>query len=433
MSDAVARGPLARLLLNPLTVLAGIVLGGLWGWFDHGGAPIFAEIGAIYVKLLQMCVIPLLFVAVVLSLSRLFADGVASREVARLALVIVVGLLIAGAFGAALGDWGEPGAELQQTARRVIGEVIIRAESAPAPDGLGGAPLGLADIVVNIVPENIFFALTSGNKLAVLFFAILFGVALGSLGTANARSAIALFDALYETFLRIIEWLMLALPVGLFCLAYAQVASVGVDVLVALTRLVALIYLGAAALLLLYSVVIWLCVGGGYWRAIGTLRQTLFVAFGTANSFAAVPSALRALKDGLGLKRSVVDLVMPLGITLNPPGSAFHFALATLFLANLYGVDLDAGQIAFVVFASALAGIASSGAPGIAALSMITIILVPLGLPVEVAIILLVAIDPIVDPILTAVNVLANAATTALLGRADAPAGQQADAADLVG
>lgn len=81
------------------------------------------------------------------------------------------------------------------------------------------------------------------------------------------------------------------------------------------------------------------------------------------------------------------------------------------------GVEPDFGQIVFVVFASALAGIASSGAPGIAALSMITIILVPLGLPVEVAIVLLVAIDPIVDPILTVVNVTAIAAATALLGR----------------
>ncbi|MDF2981711.1 MAG: sodium:dicarboxylate symporter, partial [Devosia sp.] len=156
-------------------------------------------------------------------------------------------------------------------------------------------------------------------------------------------------------------------------------------------------------------------VGGSYLATLGAMRETVVVAFGTSSSYASIPSALRGLKEGLRLDRRVVDLALPLGITLNPPGSTFHFALATLFLANLYGLALDPSQMVFVLFGAMLAGVAATGAPGVAALSMISIILVPLGLPVEVAIILLVAIDPIVDPILTVVNVQGNAATTALL------------------
>ena len=198
--------------------------------------------------------------------------------------------------------------------------------------------------------------------------------------------------------------------------AGSQISSIGIEVLVAMTTLVLLLYAGAVALIVLYTVLIWLRVGGSYWRSVGALKEAMFVAFGTSSSFAAIPAALRGLKDGLKLDRSVVDLAMPLGITLNPPGSVFHFAIATLFLSNLYGIHLDVGQMIFVVLGAMLAGVAASGAPGIAALTMISIILVPLGLPVEVAIILLVAIDPIVDPILTVVNVVGNAAMTALLG-----------------
>lgn len=416
MTD-VPRSRLARLLLHPATVLAGILLGGVWGWIDRGGMPLLVHAGDVYVKLLQMCVIPLLFTAVTLSLSRLIMTGHAGRHLLRIVLLFVAGLVAAGLLGTLLAEFARPGAELQQQARTVIGQVIIRAEATQAtvaPE----EPLGLTDIVVSIVPENIFFALTSGNKLAVLFFAVLFGVALGSVSRARSDVAIQLFELFYDTFIRIIEWLMYALPFGLFCLAYSQVAGIGIEVLLALARLVALIYVGAIALVLAALALVWLRVGGSLAATAAALRETTFVAFGTANSFAAVPAAMRALKDRLRLDRGTVDLVMPLGITLNPPGSVFHFAMAAIFLANLYGLELGAAQLVFVIFAACLAGVASSGAPGIAALSMITIILVPLGLPVEVAIILLVAIDPIVDPVLTVVNVQANAAATALLAPA---------------
>jgi len=331
--------------------------------------------------------------------------------------------VIAGGLGVVSGTLGQPGVELQQQAKVIIGEIIFRAEFAAGTPG--AASLGFGDIALSIVPENIFVALSSGNMLAILFFAILFGIALGSIGQQRAERAISLFETLYDTFIKIIGWLMYLLPLGLFCLAYSQLSLIGVDILAAMIKLVLLIYAGCLLLIVVYSIVIWLRVGGSYWSSVAALKEAVFVAFGTSSSFAAVPAALRGLKDGLRLDRSVVDLVMPLGITLNPPGSVFHFALATIFLSNLYGIQLDPGQIALVLLGSVLAGIAASGAPGAAALSMISIILLPLGLPVEVAIILLIAIDPIVDPILTVVNVHANAATTAVLGtgekRSEAP------------
>lgn len=406
---------LATILRHPISVFAGMALGGLYGWVDKGGTPLIEPAGHIYLRLLQMCVIPLLFTAVVTSLGKLFSNGSARRQVARLVFLMAVGMALAGGLGLALGEWGQPGAELQQQARQIIGEVISRAEATDQAARAGDAA-GIMDIAIGIVPDNIFVALSSGNMLAILFFAVLFGVALGSIEPQKSERAIALFESLYDAFIKIIGWLMYVLPFGLFCLAYSQISAIGVPILIAMTKLVLLIYAGCLALIVFSFLIIWWRVGGSIWRPVSALREAIFVAFGTSSSFAAVPAALRGLKDGLGIERNVVDLVMPLGITLNPPGSVFHFAIATVFLANLYGVHLDAGQLAFVLVASVLAGTAASGAPGAAALSMISLILVPLGLPVEVAIILLVAIDPIIDPALTVVNVQANATTTILLG-----------------
>ena len=414
------KGGLARLLLHPIAIFAGLIAGGILGWVDKGQMPVIGTLGEIYIRLLQMCVIPLLFTAVATSLSRLFLDGAANRYFTRLVLLIVGGLAVAGTLGVALGYWGQPGGELQLAAREVIGKVIFTAEASQTAADPTQAQGAITDLVVGMFPENIFGALTTGNKIAILFFAVLFGVALGSIAREKSERATALLEAFYDTFIKIIEWLMYVLPFGLFCLAYSQVSSVGLDVLFAMTKLVVLIYAGAILLIAFYSVLIWLRVGGSYLASLGALKDSVFVAFGTSSSYAAIPSALRGLKEGLRLDRGVVDLALPLGITLNPPGSAFHFAIATIFLANLYGLALDPGQMLFVLFGAMLAGVAATGAPGIAALSMISIILVPLGLPVEVAIILLVAVDPIVDPILTVVNVQGNAATTALLaGRPD--------------
>ncbi|MCX5516004.1 hypothetical protein C3941_04780 [Kaistia algarum] len=414
MTEAASRA-LRAILRHPLSVFAGMALGGFYGWVDKGGTPLIEPIGHVYLRLLQMCVIPLLFTAVVTSLGKLFSDGSARRYVARLLVLMALGMALAGGMGLVLGEWGQPGAELQQQARQVIGEVIARAEATGQTLQSGGSA-SIVDMAVGIVPDNIFVALSSGNMLAILFFAVLFGVALGSIDKEKSERAIGLFESLYDAFIKIIGWLMYALPFGLFCLAYSQISAIGVPILIAMTRLVLLIYAGCLALIVIAYLVIWWRTGGSIWRSVSALREAVFVAFGTSSSFAAVPAALRGLKRDLGIDRNVVDLVMPLGITLNPPGSVFHFAIATMFLANLYGVHLDAGQIAFVLVASILAGAAASGAPGAAALSMISLILIPLGLPVEVAIILLVAIDPIVDPALTIVNVLTNAATTAMLG-----------------
>ena len=313
--------------------------------------PLLVRVGDVYVKLLQMCVIPLLFTAVTISLARLVLSGGASRYIGRIAAIFVAGLMLAGLLGTALAELGHPGAELQQQAKTVLGQVIIRAEASQAGLALVDRPPAFADLVIGIVPDNIFFALTSGNKLAVLFFAILFGVALGVVCRERSDQAIQLFEVFYDAFVRIIGWLMYALPIGLFCLAYAQVSSIGVDVLVALTKLVLLVYVGAGLLVAASVAVVWVRTGRGLVATLAAVRETFFIAFGTANSFAAVPAAMRALKDRLGVDPGTVDLVMPLGITMNPPGSVFHFAVASIFLANLYGLDLDGTQLFFVILA----------------------------------------------------------------------------------
>jgi Na+/H+-dicarboxylate symporter len=244
---------LGRVVLHPVAVFIALIAGGVLGWLDQGQLPVLGTIGDIYIRLLQMCVIPLLFTAVATSLSRLFIEGVGNRYFVRLVLLIVGGLAVAAGLGVALGAFGQPGAELQTGAREVIGRVIFTAEASSDVATPGN---GIAELVVGMFPENIFGALTTGNKIAILIFAILFGVALGSIARSKSEKAIELLDAFYDTFIKIIQWLMYALPVGLFCLAYSQVSAVGLDILIAMTKLVVLVHAGAILLIFLYTLLI---------------------------------------------------------------------------------------------------------------------------------------------------------------------------------
>jgi len=407
---------LLNFMLNPWAILAGIVTGGLVGWYSPIAASFVAPLGSLYSSLLQMCVIPILLTAVISSLTRLFITGRATQYVTRLFVVILLGLVFASAIGMLVGVVGQPGSGLQQSAQATLGTVIFERETATSEQGEQGmGQPGLLMFFNAMIPSNIFASLSQGDQLAVLFFSMLVGIALGSTGASKAQPVLVILEALYDTFIKITGWLMYALPVGLFCLAAGQISHLGLGILSAVIKLVFLIYLCVLLLTVVYSLVIWLKLGGKITRSLTALRETMVIAIGTSSSFAAIPSAMCGLKEGLHLSREATDLVLPLGITLNPPGSVCHFALSALFIAQLYGVELGINQYAIIFIGAILAGIGASGAPGIAALSMIIIVLQPLGLPADVALILLAAIDPIIDPFLTVINVHANCATTALV------------------
>jgi Na+/H+-dicarboxylate symporter len=409
------------LMLNPWVIVGGIVIGGLIGWYSPDFAAQIAPFGDLYISLLQMCVVPILLTAVISSLSRLFISGAATSYIGRLLITLILGLMLASAIGMLVGTIGAPGSGLQQSAQATLGTMISDSELASGQPLAEREQAGLFTFFDAMIPDNIFASLSQGERLSVLFFSIVVGVALGSVKAESVQPALAIFEAFYETFIKIIGWLMYALPVGLLCLAASQISQLGIEILGAMVKLVLLIYLCALLLMVIYSLAIWLRVGGGFLRTFLALRETLVVAIGTSSSFAAIPSALRGLKEELKINKDVTDLVLPLGITLNPPGSVFHFAISALFIADLYRVELGLDQYVLIFIGAALAGIAASGAPGVAALSMIAIILQPLGLPVDVAVILLAAIDPIIDPVLTMVNVYANCAMTVLVAKKEAP------------
>lgn len=407
-----------KVLLHPLSVVAGIMAGVAIGVYNKPLAAFLAKPGDIYLGLLQMCVLPLMISAIILSVGRLLQSRDAGRYVTKLFLVFVAGMVLASAAGLAVGLAGHPGLGLDKNQKVLLGKEIARAERGEAHPS-DGVRKDLWYFLSDMIPRNVFRSISEGRNLPVLFFCLVIGVALGVLRTANSNIALSIADASYEALLKIVAWLMYGMPFGLCFLLADQIARIGTEVLMALGRLLVLIHVAAFILLAVYILIIWLKSRRPLLESLAALRRPFIVAVGTSSSFAALPFALEGLTRRLKFEKDTVDLIIPLGFTLNPQGNIVCFSLMAVFMAQLYGVALSYGDLAGILFVSIMAGVAASSAPGIAALSMLALVLEPFSIPATVGVILITAINPVIDPILTAVNVYGNCATASMVAKRD--------------
>jgi proton glutamate symport protein len=266
-----------------------------------------------------------------------------------------------------------------------------------------------------IIPENIFHSLQQGHTLQILFFSLILGIALGFVSENLRDRLLNDIEAVFQAFITIIGWLMYLLPLGLLFLIASQIAEIGLEVMGAMTKYILWAYIGCFLLLLINGLIISLGTKTGLIQTFQLLRQPLLISFFTRNGFAAMPSAIEAMHENFRIDENTTNFVIPLGITLCRFGTVMAFSLSVVFMAQLFDVPLDLWTILFIAFASVLAGVASAGAPGVVALTMISIVLEPLGLPLEVALVLLLAVDPITDPPLTLINVQTNCAACSLI------------------
>lgn len=404
-------------LLHPATIFLGMGIGIYIGLNNARLATVLSPLGEIYLNLMKMCVLPIMITAVISSLGRLFSSKSAKDLIQRLILVFVIGLLVAGAVGLGVGLIGDPGGHLDEKTKIVLSKEVANTEIKSGGIVESREDKGMLEFIRQMIPTNVFNSISLGKNLPILFFCVVLGVALGLLRSNRGEAALRVADAIYEAMLKVMSWIMYGLPFGLCFLFANQIAQVGLDILFALLRLVILYYIAAFIMIILYTIIIWQRVGGSLFRSLVAIKDPLIIALGTQSSLAAIPSALQVLHKNLKLDKETTNLVIPLGISLNPHGNVLHFSIAGVFIAQLYGQHLGLEGIIILLVSSILAAIASSGAPGVVALTMLALLLEPLGLPVAVAIILLTAIDPIVDPILTMLNVHGNCAVSALLAK----------------
>lgn len=361
-----------------------------------------------------MCVIPIIISAIILSIGNLLKSNSKQSYIFKLIAVFITGMIISAAIALFTGIIGKPGAGLSKEQKALMGKEIVKVESSQGVSISNDHNKQIIDFIEEMIPTNIFRAISEGKILSILFFCIIMGIALGTLRNENRETVLSFVNALYESLLNIISWIMYGLPFGLCALFAFQISQIGTNIFVMMFKLILLIYISSILLIIFYSIIIWIRSRGSFISTIASMKRVLLVSIGTSSSFAAIPFALEALHKKLNFEKETTDLIIPLGITINPHGNILYFALAGIFMTQVYSLTLTAHDYITIILSSILAGVAASSTPGLAAISMIAIVIEPFGLPVIVGIILLAAIDPLVDPIITTVNVYGNCATVSL-------------------
>lgn len=411
-----------KYLLSPSWIFAGIILGIAIGFANKTLANNLASLGNIYLNLIQMSVLPIMVTAVISSFGNLFHSNSASGYIKKLFFTFITGLVVASIFGLAIGVLFAPGSHISESEKLLLSQNITQITNTTSDIS---SEFSVLQFITNIIPTNIFSALTDGNMLAILFFCILLGIALGRVRSASTKACVLVLDGLFTALLEIVSWIMYGLPFGLCFLFAGYTAQLGFMELIILSRLILVFYVSLFIMFVAYSFIVWRYLGGSYWGSIKVLKEPLLIAFGTSSSLSAIPFMLENLQHKCKLDKNVVDFSVPLGISLNKHGSVIRLVISALFTAQLFNQPLTFPHTMIILAVSILASIASSGVPGIASIGVLALVLQPLGLPTAVGVALLAAIVPLTDPIITLANVYGNCVSVIVVAKHKKHQGQR--------
>ncbi|AVQ84343.1 MULTISPECIES: dicarboxylate/amino acid:cation symporter [Variovorax] len=408
-------------VLNPWVVIISLGAGVAFGMLAPALATTLGFVGDIYVDLLKMITLPFMVSAVIFSLQRLFRDGGTASLLGRVALVFLAFSAFVAIAGAATLLILRPGENLPSTTMQTFGQIVggdlSASDTAMNLRGVDEVKktASFADLLVSLVPANIFSALANGDTLKTLVFALLFGLAVGHVPTRISDGLTQALETVYHACQTLMRWLSFPLPVVLFCMSAAQLGKTGIEPLRAMGAFVVAFLVVSVLLLVVAAVIIWKRSNGTLGQTLNALRGPFALALATRSSATCMPIMIESLVTRLGFARSRVELLVPLTVSLLRIGPVVYYVCATLFIAQIYGRSLSPVEIGIVLTSSVLAGFASAGMTGLVTVSLIGMTCTYLGLPFEAAFILFLAVDPVCDMLRTLVLVIGNTAAVAVV------------------
>ncbi len=365
-------------------------------------AGLFAMVGTMFVNALKMLVVPLVIFSLLCGVMGIGDIRLLGRVGGRAFALYILTTAIAIAVAICIALLVGPGKGFDMAGVDASG---ITAATRPS----------VWEVFANIVPGNPIAAFTNGDMLQIIFYVIVVGIAAVMLGEQSAPFARAC-EYMNELMMKVVSIVMHFAPYGVFCLIAKTFAQQGIDLFIPVMAYVVTL-VGALFLHLFVTLMIILKVFSGldpitFMRKI---RPAQIFAFSTASSNATIPVTMRCVTDRMGVDNSVASFTVPFGATINMDGTAIMQGVATVFLANVYGIDLGIGGYLTVIAMSVLASIGTAGVPGVG-LVMLTMVLTQVGLPIE-GIALILGVDRLMDMIRTAVNITGDAVVSTIVAR----------------
>lgn len=389
-------------------ILIALVAAVAFGYFLPNLVQYVSWMGVVFLRALNMVVVPLIFSSIVSGVASIGGGSNLGRLGAKTIFFYIGTSLIAILTGLFFVNLFQPGVGANLG---TAGEL----QSLPTTNN------SVSDILIRTIPDNVFDAMSKGQILPVIFFAILFGFFITQIKTEKQQMLTRFFDSVFEVMMKITTFVILFTPLGIFAIVSKEVAkntgslaniagSLGIYMI---TVFVALLVHGAIILPLLVRYL----GKANPLKHFRNMATPLLTAFSTSSSNAALPLSMVAVEEKDGVSGKITSFTLPLGATINMNGTALYECVAVIFIAQAYGIDLTAGQQAIIVLTALLAAIGSAGIP-MAGLVMMTIVLTAVNLPLE-GIGLILAVDRILDMSRTTVNVWGDTCAAVIIAKSE--------------
>ncbi len=405
-------------------IILGMVIGVLFGLlmttFD-GGKEIVQDwikpFGKIFIKCLKMIAIPLILAALIKGVSDLKDISKLSKMGGRTITTYIITTVIAVTIGLVLVNIVNPGKAISQETRTEMienysGDTTKYKETAKSQKEAG--PLQALE---DLVPDNIFMAATSNrNMLQIIFFAVFFGIGLILIPEEKGKTVKNFFDGFNEVILKMVDLIMLAAPYGVFALLAAIIVeSPSIDLFQALGWYALTVVLGLALMICIYMTIVYIFTKKAPKFFLNGISPAQLLAFSTSSSAATLPVTMERVTEHLGVEEEVSSFVLPIGATINMDGTSLYQAVAAVFIAQAFGMELDISTQLGIIATATLASIGSAAVPG-AGMVMLVGVLGYAGIP-EAGLALIFAVDRPLDMCRTVVNVTGDATVSMVVAK----------------
>ena len=399
----------SKILLGmALGIIVGLILNMISDGSDSGPLTawvveyVFDVVGRIFIASLKLLVVPLVFVSLVCGSAAMGENVKMGRIAFKTLALYLFTTAVAITIALTLANIINPGMGIDTTATATY---------------VAATPPSFKDVLIGIFPTNPIQAMSEGNMLQIIVFAILVGVAITQAGAAG-KSTLVGFQTFNEVIMRMVTILMHLAPFGVFCLLAKLFTEEGFTAIFNL----ALYFMTVTLVLLIHAGVVYTSIFSFFTRLnpltlIKNMRPAMLFAFSTSSSNATMPITLNVMEKRVGVDNSIASFTVPLGATINMDGTAIMQGVATVFIAQAYGLDLGMTEYLAVIATATLASVGTAGVPGVG-LIMLSMVLQQVGLPVE-GIGLIIGVDRLLDMMRTVVNVTGDGMVTSVVAKSE--------------
>ena len=362
-----------------------------------------APIGTMFINLIKMMIVPVVFSSLIVGMTSIGDTKKLGRIGVKTVAIYLVTTAIAILIGFAVAGLFHPGLGLS-----ITNGTEVKVKEAPS----------IMQVFVAMIPANPIASMAKADILPTIVFALFIGVGIIQVGGKRSEQLISFFDACAEVCYKVIAMIMAISPIGVFCLLLPVVAENGPSVLLPLLSVIACMAIGSVIHAVgVYSTLARVWGGHSPIAFFKGMSEAMMIAFTTCSSAGTLPVNMKNVQEKLGVSREVTSFVLPLGATINMDGTSVYMGVCSLFIANVFGIDLSFGQMAMIVLTGTLASIGTAGVPG-AGLIMLAMVLESVGLPLE-GLGLVAGIDRILDMFRTCLNITGDAAVACVINETE--------------